>query len=50
MALFAMVIEMVSRPTENQPNPSVWVFGLVPSIGYMVVAFMIFSEQFTRFA
>jgi hypothetical protein len=50
MMIFAILIEYVSRPSERQPKPSVLLFGVIPSIGYLVVAIMIFSEQFTRFA
>lgn len=50
MMLFAVAIEYMARPSERQPNPSVLLFGVLPSIGYLIVAVMIFSEQFTRFA
>lgn len=50
MALFAAFIESVSKPTERQPKPSVLLFGVLPSVGYLFVALLIFGSEFTKWA
>src|SRR5690606_20308734 len=49
MMLFAVAIEYMARPSERQPNPSVLLFGVLPSIGYLIGGVVVFSLQFPMF-